>query len=74
MIEKFVIKPAFIDKAHYVSLYNENDVILEPIDKAKYFVSKQEAEDYLEGFPYLVGKDGAYINAFVIETVFLIEK
>ena len=74
MIEKFVIKPAFVNAAHYVESYNENDVILEPIDKARYFTTKQKAEDYLEGFPYLVGVDGAYINAFVIETVFLIEK
>lgn len=74
MIEKFAIKPLFINESHYVSLFNENDVILEPIDKARHFSTKQEALDYLEGFPYLRGLNGEDVNAFTIETVYLIEK
>ena len=74
MEEKYAIKPAFTNTGHYVAQYNENDIILEPIDKAKLFTTTQEALDFLEGFPFLTRNDGVDCNAFTIDTIYIINK
>jgi hypothetical protein len=74
MIEKYVIKPAFYGDPYYVSNVEENDILLEEIKNAKTFTTKQEALDFMEGFPYLTRDDGMDVNAFVIELVYFVEK
>lgn len=77
MIEKYVIKPAFTTEpynSYYVSDVSKDDILLDQATNAKQFTTKQEALDYLEGFPYLERDDGVNVNVFVIELVYFVEK
>lgn len=74
MKEVIVIKPVLYGAGNsYVSEYTDDDVLVDQAENAKHFPSKQHAEDYMEKFPVLEEKEGLKFNAYILETLFIIE-
>jgi len=75
MKEVIVIKStAYSFSNMYVINATEEDVELDQAENAKHFPSKQHAEDYMEKFPFLERDDDVLVNAYALETIFIIEE
>jgi hypothetical protein len=75
MKEVIVIKSASYSFSNmYVINATKEDVELDQAENAKHFPSKQHAEDYLEIFPFLERDDDVLVNAYTLETLYIIEK
>ena len=75
MKEVIVIKStAYSFSSMYVINATEEDVELDQAENAKHFPSKQHAEDYMEKFPFLERDDDVLVNAYALETIFIIEE
>ena len=74
MEERYVIKPTSISNEYFVSSYDEKNIRLDILSKAKIFTNTQDALDYMDGFPYLVREDETYMYSFTLETIYFIEE